>query len=111
MHLFILRVPKHFLGTDTLAHYSYADRLVLKTTPSIEFVHHFDRGARYTSDDYRHLLQERHIECKISGKANCTATLLHWRHSYRITLMLFVGRMGVEQLYNFVNQALGRLRE
>ena len=34
-------------------------------------VHHSDRGAQYTSDDYRHLLQKNHIKCSMSGRGNC----------------------------------------
>ena len=30
-----------------------------------------DRGAQYTSDDYRHLLQKHHVECSMSGQGNC----------------------------------------
>ena len=39
--------------------------------PRKSLVHHSDRGAQYTSDDYRLLLQENHIECSMSGRGNC----------------------------------------
>lgn len=39
--------------------------------PKGKLVHHSDRGAQYTSDDYRHLLQKNHIECSMSGRGNC----------------------------------------
>jgi len=39
--------------------------------PKEGLVHHSDRGAQYTSDDYRHLLQKHHVECSMSGRGNC----------------------------------------
>lgn len=39
--------------------------------PKKGLVHHSDRGAQYTSDDYRHLLEKHHIECSMSGRGNC----------------------------------------
>jgi putative transposase len=39
--------------------------------PQKSLVHHSDRGAQYTSDDYRLLLRENHIECSMSGRGNC----------------------------------------
>jgi putative transposase len=39
--------------------------------PKEALVHHSDRGAQYTSDDYRHLLQKHNIGCSMSGRGNC----------------------------------------
>jgi len=36
-----------------------------------ELMHHSDRGAQYTSDDFRNLLQQHGIECSMSAKGNC----------------------------------------
>ena len=34
-------------------------------------LHHSDRGAQYTSDDFRALLQRHGIECSMSGRGSC----------------------------------------
>jgi len=34
-------------------------------------LHHSDRGPQYTSDDFRDLLQQRGIDCSMSGKGSC----------------------------------------
>lgn len=34
-------------------------------------LHHSDRGAQYTSDDFRDLLREHGVECSMSGKGSC----------------------------------------
>jgi putative transposase len=39
--------------------------------PENGLIHHSDRGSQYTSDDFRRLLEERGIECSMSGKGNC----------------------------------------
>jgi len=39
--------------------------------PDGPLVHHSDRGAQYTSDDFRELLASHGIECSMSAVANC----------------------------------------
>ncbi len=39
--------------------------------PDGPLVHHSDRGAQYTSDDFRELLASHGIECSMSAAANC----------------------------------------
>lgn len=39
--------------------------------PSAGLIHHSDRGAQYTSDDFREELIEHNIECSMSGTGNC----------------------------------------
>ncbi len=34
-------------------------------------IHHSDRGAQYTSDDFRYKLKKYGIECSMSGRGNC----------------------------------------
>ena len=34
-------------------------------------IHHSDRGAQYTSDDFRDELDRNGIECSMSAKGNC----------------------------------------
>ncbi len=38
---------------------------------SEELIHHSDRGAQYTSDDYRSELDRNGIECSMSRRGNC----------------------------------------
>lgn len=33
-------------------------------------IHHSDRGAQYTSDDFRNALDKHRIQCRISGREN-----------------------------------------
>ncbi len=39
--------------------------------PSDELIHHSDRGAQYTSDDYRNELVKNGIKCSMSARGNC----------------------------------------
>ncbi len=39
--------------------------------PEGPLIHHSDRGAQYTSDDFRHELEKYGIECSMSGRGNC----------------------------------------
>ena len=39
--------------------------------PSGSLIHHSDRGAQYTSDDFRDELDKYGIECSMSGRGNC----------------------------------------
>jgi transposase InsO family protein len=39
--------------------------------PEGSLVHHSDRGAQYTSDDFREELVKHGIECSMSGRGNC----------------------------------------
>ena len=39
--------------------------------PGKGLIHHSDRGAQYTSDDFRDVLKTHHIECSMSGRGNC----------------------------------------
>lgn len=40
-------------------------------SPEKGLLHHSDRGAQYTCDDYRELLNQHSIECSMSGRGNC----------------------------------------
>jgi putative transposase len=42
--------------------------------PKEALVHHSDRGAQHTSDDYRHLLEKNEVACSMSGRGNCYDT-------------------------------------
>jgi len=39
--------------------------------PTSGLIHHSDRGAQYTSDDFRNALTEHNIECSMSRNGNC----------------------------------------
>ncbi len=39
--------------------------------PSDQLIHHSDRGAQYTSDDFRDALEKHGIQCSMSGRGNC----------------------------------------
>ncbi len=39
--------------------------------PEGELIHHSDRGAQYTSDDFRSELVKHGIQCSMSGRGNC----------------------------------------
>ena len=39
--------------------------------PTDGLIHHSDRGAQYTSDDFRNALAEHNIECSMSRNGNC----------------------------------------
>ncbi len=39
--------------------------------PTSKLIHHSDRGAQYTSDDFRDELARHNIECSMSGTGNC----------------------------------------
>ena len=39
--------------------------------PREELIHHSDRGAQYTSDDFRNELDKHGIQCSMSGRGNC----------------------------------------
>lgn len=40
-------------------------------TPEENLIHHSDRGAQYTSDDFRNMLDEHGIQCSMSARGNC----------------------------------------
>jgi putative transposase len=39
--------------------------------PEEKMIHHSDRGAQYTSDDFRSELDKHGIQCSMSGRGNC----------------------------------------
>jgi putative transposase len=39
--------------------------------PGAKLIHHSDRGAQYTSDDFRNELDKYGIECSMSSRGNC----------------------------------------
>lgn len=39
--------------------------------PAAGLIHHSDRGAQYTSDDFREELEKHNIECSMSGIGSC----------------------------------------
>jgi len=39
--------------------------------PTDQLIHHSDRGAQYTSDDFRDVLEKHGIQCSMSGRGNC----------------------------------------
>jgi len=39
--------------------------------PTTNLIHHSDRGAQYTSDDFRDQLAKHNIECSMSRNGNC----------------------------------------
>lgn len=39
--------------------------------PSAGLIHHSDRGAQYTSDDFRNELEKHNIECSMSSTGSC----------------------------------------
>jgi putative transposase len=39
--------------------------------PKSDLIHHSDRGAQYTSDDFRNLLAKHGIQCSMSARGNC----------------------------------------
>lgn len=39
--------------------------------PEDQLIHHSDRGAQYTSDDFRNVLDMHGIQCSMSGRGNC----------------------------------------
>jgi transposase InsO family protein len=39
--------------------------------PQGELIHHSDRGAQYTSDDFRDVLDDNEITCSMSARGNC----------------------------------------
>jgi len=39
--------------------------------PTDQLIHHSDRGAQYTSDDFRDVLANHGIQCSMSGRGNC----------------------------------------
>jgi len=39
--------------------------------PDAPLLHHSDRGAQYTSDDFRDLLDKHGIQCSMSARGNC----------------------------------------
>ena len=39
--------------------------------PDTELIHHSDRGAQYTSDDFRDALEQHGIRCSMSARGNC----------------------------------------
>ena len=40
-------------------------------TPQGNLIHHSDRGAQYTSDDFRDVLNRHGIQCSMSARGNC----------------------------------------
>jgi transposase InsO family protein len=58
------RMSRH-LAIDALT-MALADR-----QPAKALIHHSDRGAQYTSDDYRELLEQHGIQCSMSSRASC----------------------------------------
>jgi len=40
-------------------------------SPQGQLIHHSDRGAQYTSDDFRELLDKNGITCSMSARGNC----------------------------------------
>ena len=42
-----------------------------RRSPGGGLLHHSDRGVQYASEDYRHLLRSRGIECSMSGRGDC----------------------------------------
>lgn len=40
-------------------------------TPRGDLIHHSDRGAQYTSDDFRDQLDQHGIQCSMSARGNC----------------------------------------
>ena len=50
-------------------------RIAIKARrPGGHLIHHSDRGAQYTSDDFREELARHGIECSMSAAANCYDT-------------------------------------
>ena len=39
--------------------------------PQGKLLHHSDRGAQYTSDDFRDILNQHGIECSMSARGHC----------------------------------------
>ena len=39
--------------------------------PQKQLIHHSDRGAQYTSEDFRNELDKHGIQCSMSGRGNC----------------------------------------
>ena len=39
--------------------------------PQDQLIHHSDRGAQYTSEDFRNELDKHGIQCSMSGRGNC----------------------------------------
>jgi putative transposase len=86
---------------------------ILMRQPPAGLIHHSDRGSQYCSDDYRRLLQSRHLTASMSGKGNCydnamvesvfktIKTELIWRASYetRIQATLALG-LYIDGFYN-----------
>lgn len=50
---------------------SALDRAIAQRRPRRGLLHHSDRGAEYTSDDYRERLRDAGLRCSMSRKANC----------------------------------------
>ncbi len=39
--------------------------------PEADLIHHSDRGAQYTSDDFHSALERNSIQCSMSARGNC----------------------------------------
>jgi len=56
----------------TISRYLVVDAMVMALGQRDKpMVHHSDRGAQYTSDDFRNLLETNGIQCSMSGRGNC----------------------------------------
>jgi len=44
---------------------------IAQRRPGSDLIHHSDRGAQYTSDDFRDELEIHGIQCSMSNRANC----------------------------------------
>jgi putative transposase len=42
-----------------------------RQSPEADLIHHSDRGAQYTSDDFRDELDRNGIQCSMSARGNC----------------------------------------
>lgn len=47
------------------------ENAIKRRCPEEGLLHHSDRGAPYTSEDYQRVLSDRGIECSMSRKGNC----------------------------------------
>lgn len=47
------------------------ENAIKRRCPDAGFLHHSDRGAPYTSEDYQQLLSSQGITCSMSRKGNC----------------------------------------
>jgi putative transposase len=44
---------------------------IMRRQPQAGLLHHSDRGVQYSSDDYRHLLNQHGIKASMSGRGDC----------------------------------------